>query len=113
MPTSLDTFCIVVEKNAVEEKYYDLIADLKRIPGIERIDEDEDLALLAVVGGNMANKPGSSGAIIEVLGEQGINIKMIDQGLEEYEIILGISNQGFDCAIKALYDRFAHEKISA
>ncbi len=113
IPTSLDTFCVVVEKNAVEEKYYDLIADLKGISGIERIDEDEDLALLAVVGGNMAHKPGSSGTIIEALGKQGINIKLIEQGLEEYEIILGISNQGFDLAIKALYDRFAHEKISA
>ncbi len=112
IPTSLDTFCVVVEKTAVEEKYYDLIADLKRISGIERIDEDEDLALLAVVGGNMAHKPGSSGTIIEALGKQGINIKLIEQGLEEYEIILGISNQGFDMAIKALYDRFEHETIS-
>lgn len=113
IPTSLDTFCVVVEKNAVEEKYYDLIADLKGISGIEKIEEDEDLALIAVVGGNMAHKPGSSGTIIEVLGKYDINIKMIEQGLEEYEIILGISNQGFDTAIRALYDRFAHEKINA
>ncbi len=112
MPTSLDSFCVIVEKNAVEEKYYDLIADLKRISGIEKINEDEDLALLAVVGGNMAHKPGSSGSIIKALGEHGINIKLIDQGLEEYEIILGISNQGFDMAIKALYNRFAHEKVN-
>lgn len=111
IPTSLDTFCVVVEKNAVEEKYYDLIADLKGISGIQRIDEDEDLALLAVVGGNMVNKPKSSGTIIEVLGDAGINIKLIDQGLEEYNIILGISNRDFNKAIKALYDRFAHEKI--
>lgn len=112
MPTSLDSFCVVVEKREVEEKYYDLIADLKGISGIEKIEEDEDLALLAVVGGNMVHKPGSSGTIIEALGKQGINIKLIDQGLEEYEIILGISNNGFDIAIKTLYDRFAHEKIS-
>ena len=111
IPTSLDTFCVVVEKNAVEEKYYDLIADLKGISGIQTIDEDEDLALLAVVGGNMVNKPKSSGTIIEVLGDAGINIKLIDQGLEEYNIILGISNRDFNKAIKALYDRFAHEKI--
>lgn len=112
MPTSLDSFCVVVEKREVEEKYYDLIADLKGISGIEKIEEDEDLALLAVVGGNMVHKPGSSGTIIEALGKQGINIKLIDQGLEEYEIILGISNNGFDTAIKTLYDRFAHKKIS-
>lgn len=112
IPTSIDTFSAVVEKNAVEEKYYDLIADLKKIPGIQRIDEDEDLALLAVVGGNMVRKPGSSGTIIEVLGNNKINIKLIDQGLEEYNIILGISNRDFDAAISALYDRFAHEKIS-
>ncbi len=111
IPTSIDTFSAVVEKNAVEEKYYDLIADLKKIPGIQRIDEDEDLALLAVVGGNMVKKPGSSGTIIGVLGSNKINIKLIDQGLEEYNIILGISNRDFDIAIRVLYDRFAHEKI--
>ncbi len=109
--TSLDTFCVVVEKNAVEEKYYDLIADLKGVSGIEKIEEDEDLALIAVVGGNMVNKPSSSGTIVQTLGENDINIKLIDQGLEEYDIILGISNQNFDIAIQTLYKRFAHEKI--
>jgi aspartate kinase len=112
IPTSIDSFCVVVEKNAIEEKYYDLVADLKQIPGIIKIEEDEDIALLAVVGGNMVKKAGSSGQIMSVFGDHGINIKLIDQGLEEYNIILGVSNTDFDKSIRALYERFAHEKVN-
>ncbi|MCR4697795.1 MAG: aspartate kinase [Bacilli bacterium] len=111
VPTSIDSFCVVVEKKTMEEKYYDLVSELKKIPNIISIDEDEDIALLAVVGGNMVKKTGSSGRVLSVFGEEHINIKLIDQGLEEFNIIIGISNANFDRSIRALYNRFAHEKI--
>ncbi len=112
IPTSIDSFCVVVEKNAIEEKYYDMIADLKQINGIAGIEEDEDIALLAVVGGNMVKKAGSLGRIMSVFGDNNINIKLIDWGLEEYNILLGVSNADFEKSIKTLYARFAHEKIN-
>ncbi len=59
----------------------------------------------------MVKKSGTSGRILSVFGEENINIKMIDQGVEEFNIIIGVSNKNFDKSIKALYDRFAHEKI--
>ncbi|MFA6624588.1 MAG: aspartate kinase [Bacilli bacterium] len=111
IPTSIDSFTIVVEKSSLEGRYYDVIAELKKIPSILSIAEDDDLALLAVVGGNMVKKSGTSGRILSVFGEENINIKMIDQGVEEFNIIIGVSNKNFDKSIKALYDRFAHEKI--
>ena len=112
IPTSIDTFSIVVEKNAMEEKYYDLIADLKRIPGILAITEDEDLAMIAIVGGNMVHHAGASGEILSVFGRHKVNVKLIDQGLEEYQMLIGVSNADFEKSIHALYDRFAHEKLA-
>lgn len=111
IPTSIDSFCVVVEQKAVEEKYYDLIAELKKIHEIMQIHEDKDIALLAVVGGNMVKKTGSSGSILSTFGEENINIKIIDQGLEEFNIIIGVSNADFEKSIRALYDRFAHSKL--
>ena len=89
-----------------------MIADLKQINGIAGIEEDEDIALLAVVGGNMVKKAGSLGSIMSVFGDNNINIKLIDWGLEEYNILLGVSNADFEKSIKTLYARFAHEKIN-
>ena len=111
IPTSIDSFTIVVEKKSIEERFYDVIAELKKIPSIISMAEDDDLALLAVVGGNMVKKIGTSGRILSVFGEEHINIKMIDQGVEEFNIIIGVSNADFEKSIKALYDRFAHERI--
>ncbi|MFA6756081.1 MAG: aspartate kinase [Bacilli bacterium] len=112
IPTSIDSFSIVVEKKMIEEKLYDVIAALKKLTTIISIKEDDDIALLAVVGGNMVKKTGTSGRILSVFGEENINIKLIDQGREEFNIIIGISNKDFNKSIKALYDRFAHEKIT-
>ena len=111
LPTSIDTFSVVVEKSAIEEKYYDIIADLKKNPGILSINEEEDLAMIALVGTNLVHRAGASGEILSVFGKQEINIKLLDQGLEEYQILVGVSNADFASSIKALYDRFAHEKI--
>lgn len=112
IPTSIDAFCVIVEKNLIEEKYYDIIADLKTIPGISRIDEDEDLALVAVVGGNMVRKTNAPSEVLSVFGDNDINIKLIDQGIDEYSIVLGVSNSNFDKSIRVLYEKFAHEKVA-
>ena len=111
IPTSIDSFCIVVEEKNILEKYYDLIAELKKIDHILQIREDKDIALLAVVGRNMVKKTGSSGSILSTFGEENINIKLIDQGLEEFNITIGVSNADFEKSIRALYNRYAHAKL--
>jgi aspartate kinase len=111
IPTSIDSFSVVVEKEKIEERYYDVVAELKQNPDILSISADDDIALLAVVGRNMVRKTGTSGRILSVFGEQKINIKLIDQGREEINILVGIANEDFTRAIKALYDQFGGEKI--
>jgi aspartate kinase len=111
IPTSIDSFSVVLEKSKLEDRYYDVIADLKKLPDIVSLNEDDDIALLAVVGRNMVKKTGTSGRILSVFGQEKINIKLIDQGREEINIIIGISNADFVKSVQALYKNFSGEKI--
>ena len=110
IPTSIDSFSVIAEKSKLEDRYFDLVADLKKLPEIVSLSEDDDVALVAIVGSNMAKKSGVSGKILSVFGEEKINIKLIDQGREEINIIVGISNSDFEKSLQALYNRFS-EKI--
>lgn len=111
IPTSIDSFSVIAEKSKLDEKLYDVIAAIKSLPCIASIAEDDDIALLAVVGRNMVKKTGTSGRILSVFGKEKINIKLIDQGREEINIIIGVSNADFGKSVKALYDNFSGEKI--
>lgn len=111
IPTSIDSFSVISEKSALEERLYDVIAEAKKLPDILSISEDDDIALLAVVGRNMVKKTGTSGRILSVFGEEKINIKLIDQGREEINIIIGVSNHDFEKSVRALYEAFSGEKI--
>ena len=70
---------------------------------------DNNIALVAVVGRNMVTKPGISGKIFGILGDNGINIKMIAQGSQEISIIVGVSNADFEKAINAIYNNIVTE----
>ena len=59
--TSIDSFSVISEKSKLEDRYFDLVADLKKLPEIVSISEDADVALIAIVGSNMAKKSGVSG----------------------------------------------------
>lgn len=111
IPTSIDSFSVIVDKKKAEEQLSSLIADFEAIPEIVSITQDDDIALVAIVGQNMAKKPGSSGRLLSIFGEEKINIKLIDQGRVEINIIVGISNDDFEKSIQALYSRFARELI--
>jgi aspartate kinase len=112
IPTSIDSFSVVVDKSSIEESYYDIIAEIKKIDDIISISEDDDIALIAIVGRNMVRKTGVSGRILHVFGTEKINIKLIDQGREEINIIVGISNNDFEKSILALYNKFSLEEAA-
>ena len=111
IPTSIDSFSVIAEKSKLEDRYFDLVADLKKLPEIVSLSEDDDVALVAIVGSNMAKKSGVSGKILSVFGEEKINIKLIDQGREEINIIVGLSNSDFEKSVQALYNRFSGKTI--
>ena len=70
------------------------------------IDIEGDLALIAVVGRGMRSTRGTAGRIFSALAHANINVKMIDQGSREMNVIIGIRDEDFENAIRAIYDVF-------
>ncbi|MCR5461589.1 MAG: aspartate kinase [bacterium] len=106
VPTGIDNFSVVVASADVEKCMYDLIHDLNTTIKGSTVEIDDGIALIAVVGRNMASKPGISGQIFGVLGEHNINIKMIAQGARELTIIVGVLNSDFEKTINTIYNHF-------
>ena len=106
VPTGIDNFSVVVASADVEKCIYDLIHDLNTTIKNCTVEIDDGIALIAVVGRNMASKPGISGQIFGVLGEHNINIKMIAQGARELTIIVGVLNSDFEKTINTIYNHF-------
>ena len=104
IPTGIDSFSVVCDTASLQKCYYDLIGELKQIDLIHKLDVEGEIALVAVVGRNMALKPGTSGRIFGILGDNKINIKMIAQGANEINIIVGVKNSDFEKTIKVIYD---------
>ncbi|MCQ2772958.1 MAG: aspartate kinase [Bacilli bacterium] len=111
IPTSIDSFSVIIDKSKIEDQLFAVIEECEAIPEIVSITQDDDVALVAIVGQNMAKKPGVSGRLLSVFGEENINIKLIDQGRVEINIIVGVSNDDLEKSIKALYSRFAKELV--
>ena len=103
IPSSIDTFSVIVPNSDIERNMYDVVTELKKNKDIQDVSIDNDIALIAVVGRNMVYKPGISGRIFGIVGNNNINIKMIAQGSQEINIIVGVSNKDFENTINALY----------
>lgn len=104
IPSSIDSFSVIVPNSDIEKNLYDVVSEIKRNNDIQDVTIDNDIALIAVVGRNMVYKPGISGRIFGIVGNHNINIKMIAQGSQEINIIVGVSNKDFENTITALYD---------
>lgn len=105
-PSGIDTFTVLVHQTEFMEKEQTVIAGLHRAVQPSSIDLESNLALIAVVGRGMKAAKGTAGRIFSALAHANINIKMIDQGSSELNIIIGVRDEDFDAAIKAIYDIF-------
>lgn len=106
MPSGIDTTSIFVNKEALEEKEQKIIADINNIIHPDHIELESNLALIAIVGRGMRSTRGTAGRIFSALAHAHINVKMIDQGSSELNIIVGVRHEDFKAAIKALYEIF-------
>lgn len=109
VPTGVDSFSIVVETSELEKCHYNLIESLKKIQDIIDIEIEKEIALVAIVGKNMAAKPGFSGQIFAILGKNEINVKTIAQSSHEFNIIVGVKNHDFEKTIQVIYDNMVKE----
>ena len=111
MPSGIDTMTIFVHRDEFEEKEQDVIAGIHRAVEPDFLELESDLALIAVVGRGMRATRGTSGRIFAALAHANVNVKMIDQGSSELNIIIGVENRDFETAVKAIYDIFVLTQI--
>ncbi|SEW36874.1 aspartate kinase [[Clostridium] fimetarium] len=110
MPSGIDTMTIFVHQDEFVAKEQKVLAQIHRAVAPDTIELESDLALIAVVGRAMKNNSGVAGNIFTALAKAKINIKMIDQGSSELNIIIGVRNKYFEDAINAIYGVFVTQK---
>ena len=106
VPNGIDNVSVVLPTSAIEKNLYTIMAEIKQEVEPDTLDVHHHIAVVAAVGRRMAFRPGISGKIFAALGESGINIRMINQGPDELNIIFGVDNKDFEAAIKVLYNSF-------
>ena len=106
IPSGIDTLTVYVHQDEFEEKEQQVIAGIHRAVSPDFVEMESDLALIAVVGRGMKSTRGTAGRIFSALAHANVNVKMIDQGSSELNIIIGVENRDFETAVKAIYDIF-------
>ena len=106
VPNGIDNVSVVLPTAAIEKDLYTIMAEIKQEAQPDTLDVHHHIAVVAAVGRKMAFRPGISGKIFAALGEAGINIRMINQGPDELNIIFGVDNKDFAEAIRVLYNSF-------
>ncbi len=106
VPNGIDNVSVVLPTSSLEKEMYTIMAEIKKEAQPDTLDVHHQIAVVAAVGRKMAFRPGISGKIFAALGQSGINIRMINQGPDELNIIFGVDNKDFKEAIRVLYNSF-------
>lgn len=105
-PSGIDCLSLVVSSEKVAPCLYSILGELEKQLHPNNLHVTENISIVAAVGRKMAFRPGTSGRIFAALGEHGINIRMISQGPDELNIIVGVDTKDFAPAIQVLYNSF-------
>ena len=106
IPSGIDTLSIVLKSDALDGRLEALVAAIDAACAPDAIEVNEGMALIATVGRGMSHVPGTAARLFGALAEAGINIRMIDQGSSELNIIVGVENADFERTVRAIYDAF-------
>ena len=107
VPNGIDTVSLVMPTATIAPLLYTILAEIQQDVKPDTLTVIDEVAIVAAVGHRMAFKPGVSGKIFAALGKAGINIRMINQGPDELNIVFGVDNKDFEEAIRVLYNSFA------
>ena len=109
MPTGIDTLSVIVSGSSLPpEKRDTVINEIMLTCEPDSVEIHDDIALIAVVGRGMINRVGTSARIFTALSSDGVNIRMIDQGSSEMNIIIGVEEAQFAAAVNAIYYAFQY-----
>ncbi len=110
LPSSIDTVSVVMSNKALGDRLEEVLEAFRQRLQPDSIDVFENIALIATVGRRMSYRPGVSARLFNALGEAGVNIRMIEQGSSEMNIIVGVENKDFEKAIRSIYSAFIEEE---
>ena len=106
VPNGIDNVSLVMPTATIAPHLYSILAEIQQAVQPDNITVHDKISVVAAVGHRMAFRPGVSGQIFAALGQAGINIRMINQGPDELNIIFGVDNRDFADAIRVLYNSF-------
>lgn len=108
IPSGVDTLSVVIDNKLLDGKIDDILEEFDRQLKPDHIEVFDNIALIAIVGYGMSYRTGVSAKLFTALADRGINIRMIDQGSSEMNIIVGVENKDFENAIRAIYEAFVY-----
>lgn len=109
-PSGIDTMSIIINGDEIHGKEKQLIAEISNAVYPDNVSVETGMSLIAIVGRGMINAPGTASRIFSAIAASGVNIRMIDQGSSEMNIIVGVDELSFGKAIRAIYDEFCDEE---
>lgn len=110
LPSGIDTVSVVMANKSINGRLDEVLDEFRTRLRPDSIDVFEDMALIATVGHGMSYRQGVSATLFEALAAAGVNIRMIEQGSSEMNIIVGVENKDFEKAIRAIYEAFVEEE---
>jgi aspartate kinase len=111
VPSGIDTMTVFVHEDDFISKEQAVVSEIHRLAKPDMLEIESDLGLIAVVGRGMKSTRGTAGRIFSALAHANVNVRMIDQGSSELNIIIGVENRDFEKAISAIYDIFVETQL--
>lgn len=107
MPTGIDTMSLIIPDSDLEQGMeFELVSKIRGKVNPDSIFVYKDISLIAVVGHGMSHQTGTAAKVFTALAKADVNVKMIDQGSSELNIIIGVNTSDFEKAISAIYGAF-------
>ena len=110
MPSGVDTMSVVIQTDKLAGKETTILDEIRSRVHPDQLYIESNLALIAVVGRGMKSARGTAAILFTALADARVNIKMIDQGSSELNIIIGVAEEDFEVAMKAIYNAFIKVK---
>lgn len=110
LPSGIDTVSVVCSNQEIGDKHDILMQDIETVLKVDSVERIKDLSLIAVVGAGMAYHPGMAATVFKAMSDKSINIRLIDQGVSELTIIIGVESKYLNHAIKAVYSAFVEQE---